>query len=88
MNKSITYGELREFLLELGYEDKSGEYLIFEHPRAASAVVTLALHEWDELVLDRDLVAVRGVLDLSGVLDRERFDHWICDLTGSRAATG
>jgi len=88
MTQAVTYGELRQFLLQLGYEDHSGQYLVFEHPEQASALLRMASHDSEETMLDRDVVKVRSLLDLSGLLDRDQFDQWIRTRTGSSAATG
>lgn len=77
MNHFATYGRLREFLPELGFEDRSGEYLAFTHPEVGSALLCMAYHEPDEPMLERDVVKVRGVLELSGLMERDEFDAWV-----------
>ena len=77
MNHFATYGRLRDFLLDLGFEDRSGDYLAFSHPEVRSALLCMALHEPDEPMLERDVVKVRGVLELSGLMERDEFDAWV-----------
>ena len=78
MPSSVTYGELRRLLLNLGFEDQSGEYLVFHHA-ASCALVRLALHELSEAALDRDLVKVGAILELKGLLAANNFEHWELD---------
>jgi len=77
MNHPATYGRLREFLLQLGFEDRSGDYLALTHPKVRSALLCMAYHDPDEPMLERDVVKVRGVLELSGLMERDEFDAWV-----------
>lgn len=86
MNPVVTYGQLHQFLLGLGFQDDSREHLLFVHPERANALLRFAFHEPDESMLERDLVKVRTLLDLSGLLDRDRFDEWVRELNPQRAA--
>lgn len=77
MNPSVTYGDLRRLLLDLGFEDHSGEHLIYQHRKVKAALLRMALHELDEPVLEHDLVAARAVLELKGLMERDEFDPWV-----------
>lgn len=76
MTSNITYSELGQFLLTLGYVDESGKYLTYRHS-IPSALVQMAWHDPNEPVLQRDLVKVGALLRLNGLLDREDFEKWI-----------
>jgi hypothetical protein len=77
MNRSVTYADLREFLVGMGFEDQSSEYLVFRHPDHQGAALHMAFHEQDERLLERDLVRVRALLELSGLIERDEFDQWV-----------
>ena len=53
MQPFVTYGQLRQLLLELGFDEDTGKHLVFRHA-GTGALLRLALHEPDEAVLDRD----------------------------------
>ena len=76
MPSNITYSELGQFLLNLGFVDESGDYLIYRHS-LPSALVQMALHEPDEPVLERDLAKVGALLRLNGLVDRDEFEKWL-----------
>ena len=76
MPSNITYSELGQFLLNLGFVDESGDYLVYRHS-IPSALVQMALHEPDEPVLERDLAKVGALLRLNGLVDRDEFEKWI-----------
>ncbi|NLF71846.1 MAG: hypothetical protein GX575_22685 [Candidatus Anammoximicrobium sp.] len=76
MNHFAACGRLREFLLQLGFEDRSGDYLALTHPEVRNALLCMAYHEPDEPMLERDVVKLRGVLELSGLMERDEFDAW------------
>ena len=87
VERAITYGQLRRFLMELGFEDRSDKYLIFQHPDAAGAALHLAMHPLDEPVLGRDLASAKAVLALSGLMEREAFDRWVWEEKTRAAAS-
>jgi hypothetical protein len=86
MSASVTYGDLRRQLLDLGFEDQSGEHLVYQHPKVKAALLRMALHELGEPMLERDLVAARAVLELNGLMERDEFDQWVRDRKAQKVA--
>jgi len=76
MQPLVTYEQLRQFLLEQGFDEEPGEHLVFRHAETGT-LVRLALHEPDEAVLERDLVKVRALLEQKRLLDAAAFDQWL-----------
>lgn len=76
MTTTPTYGDLRQLLLDLGFEDRSGEFLVFQHPQIRGALLQMAFHVPDEPMLSRDFSAARTLLELSGLMARDSFDAW------------
>lgn len=88
MNRSVTYGDLGQLFVGLGFEDRSGEYLIYQHPAVRAAVLRMAFHEPQEAMLERDVVAARAVLDLNALMERDDFDQWVRDQKTHKATIG
>ena len=78
MTSSVTFGQLGQLLLDLGFEDQTDEYLVFRHA-TPGALVRMALHEASEPVLERDLVKVRKLLELTNLLECDKFDQWVLE---------
>ena len=76
MAPSPTYQQLRQLLVRLGFDEQTGEHLVFFHP-GTGTLVHLALHDPDDAILERDLVKVRALLELSRLLDAPAFDRWV-----------
>ena len=76
MHPSVSYAQLCQLLRDLGFDEATGASLVFRHA-STGTLVRLAWHEPDEAVLDRDLVKVRALLDLKGLLDAHAFDQWL-----------
>ncbi len=79
----VTYTQLRQLLRDLGFDEESGEHLVFRHSRTGT-LVRLAWHEPGEAVLERDLVKVRVLLDSKGLLDAAAFNQWLLNKQGTR----
>ncbi len=88
MKHCVTYGQLHQLLLDLGFQDHSGEHLMYVHPEQANGLLRLAFHEGHELMLARDVVKVRALLDLSGIMERDEFERWTRDRKPHKAALG
>lgn len=71
MPKNTTYGELREFLASLGFEEtrRSG-HIVFRNADFDS-LITLPRHRGDKFVESRHLAMVRGNLVGKGVLGKD-----------------
>ena len=74
----ITFEELRELLLELGFSESSPQpYRIrFEH-RATETVLLFRAYNSDETVNDRELVVVRRQLVDNGLIEAPAFDRFL-----------
>jgi hypothetical protein len=76
MDSFVTYADLRQLLLELGFEEEPAEFLRFHHS-ATDTLVRLAWHQPGEAVLDRDLVKIRTLLEVKGLLKPGAFEEWL-----------
>lgn len=56
MNPRVTYGDLHRHLLDLGFDDVSGEHLVYQHPKAKAALLRMVQHDPEEPLLERDVV--------------------------------
>jgi hypothetical protein len=87
MTENLTYGDLRKLLLNLGFEDHSGEFLVYQHPQVRAALLQMAFHEPAEPLLKRDLSGARTLLDLCGLMERDSFDEWARDQKSQKAVS-
>jgi predicted RNA binding protein YcfA (HicA-like mRNA interferase family) len=71
----ITFANLKQFLLHLGFSASSvpGSHFLFEHS-GANVNIMLRLYQPEELVNPAALAYVRRILDEWGILDREQFE--------------
>lgn len=77
LHKVVTYAQLRELLLEHGFEDKStGEYLVFHHAEKDTSIM-MAHHSLSTLALEHDVLQVRSTLDWNGLLAKDEFETWL-----------
>lgn len=74
----ITFGELRELLLEVGFSESPQEpnRLQFEHP-VTGTILLFRPHDCDEAVSRRDMVVVRRQLVDNGLIDGAAFDRFL-----------
>ena len=78
-NKNIQFHTLREFLLNLGFQERRGtSTFIFEHPETGTLLL-FQLYAPNEQVDVKDLVVVRKMLDARGVMDRADFEDWFME---------
>lgn len=76
MNSQITFGVLRQLLMEQGLTERNGQgALLFEHPSLGTLFI-FRLYRPDDTVHMKDLVTVRKMLDEQGLMDREAFERW------------
>ena len=78
MPKSITYGQLRQLLQDLGFEYKCVEdsHWLFRHA-VSDTVILLAIHEPGEPVRPHDRQGVRRMLDERGLVPAADFDLFV-----------
>ncbi len=74
----ITFDELRELLVDLGFCQSSQEpnRTRFEHPTTGTVLLFRA-HESKEIVNDRDMVVVRRQLVDNGLIEASAFDRFM-----------
>jgi hypothetical protein len=83
MNSDITYGTLRQFLLDLGLTERNGQgALLFEHPDQG-LLFLFRLYQPQDKVHMKDLITVRKMLDERGLLPREQFERWTWQQTAA-----
>jgi len=71
IHKKTTYGELRDFLASLGFEEiKRSGHVVFRNTDFDS-LITLPRHRRDKFVESRHLAMVRGNLIGKGVLRKD-----------------
>ncbi len=74
----ITFGELREFLLEMGFSESSQQpnRIRFQHP-ATATVLLFRAYDANETVNDREMVVVRRQLVDNGLIEGAAFDRFL-----------
>jgi hypothetical protein len=74
----ITFDELRDLLLELGFSQSSQEpnRARFEHP-GTGTVLLFRTHHAEETVNDREMVVVRRQLVDNGLIEAPAFDRFL-----------
>jgi hypothetical protein len=71
--RPIPFAEFRTFLGHLGFVEKSApKGRVLEHPE--EGLLLFRFYRDDELVLPRDLLRTRKLLDLRGLLAADDFD--------------
>lgn len=87
LKQKITYGQLHQFLRDRGFSDRM--VTLPNRPTAhvfqyqdTDFLFLLAAHEADELALPHDVVHVRRMLDLKGLVDVDQFDLWMSRAEG------
>jgi predicted RNA binding protein YcfA (HicA-like mRNA interferase family) len=76
MVENVTYAQLERFLLSLGFKRSraEGSHVYFEH-KASGAGMVVKDYDPQEPVHAGKLVAVRGTLHYSGLVDRDEFEE-------------
>lgn len=94
LDSAVTYAQLREFLLDLGFRDISikDSHSAFRH-EPSNTVVLLAPYESGASVREIDLRSVRRLLTEKGLIDPDGFDafvedHRLASSTGTPPAAG
>ncbi len=74
----ITFGELRELLLEVGFSEfpQERDRLRFEHP-VTGTILLFRPYDSDEAVTHRDMVVVRRQLVDNGLIEGAAFDRFL-----------
>jgi hypothetical protein len=80
--RPIHFGEFRDFLLGLGYVEKSPESAHVFHRQNKDRLFFRRYRE-DEEVEVRDLVSTRKFLDAWGLVDASQFDAFVSRSTTS-----
>jgi hypothetical protein len=80
--RPILFGEFRDFLLGLGYVEKSPESAHVFHRHNQDRLFFRRYRE-DEAVDVRDLVSTRRFLDAWGLVDPNQFDDFVARATTS-----
>ncbi len=80
MPKTITYGQLHQFLLDLGFEDKSvnDSHAGFRHAVSAT-VILLAIHQPRDPAKLADVRYVRRILIERGLVTSAEFDGFLAE---------
>jgi predicted RNA binding protein YcfA (HicA-like mRNA interferase family) len=70
MNKQLTFKQLEQFLLDVGFVSvpTTGKHQVFEH-EASGAIILLPLAKPDDLVEPVRLASIRNLIVGKGVLD-------------------
>lgn len=81
MSKTLTYRQLFEFLVSLGFEERPGEFPTFVRTDIPDTWFAFGKHGIDHTVYEHDILNVGFMLDARGILDRDEFDAFV----GSKA---
>lgn len=78
MTVRITFAELRQFLLDLDFQEDLAKqmYPRFRH-QPSDTVFMFRPYKWADRVNPGDLVAVRRFLDVRGLMEAEEFDRFL-----------
>ena len=74
----VTYGELRQFLLKLGFAESTAQanQIRFEYS-AAGPILLFPAHDGTETVTTRDLVVIRRQLLDNGLVEPPAFERFL-----------
>ena len=74
-NPRITFGQLRQLLLDLGFtETVSPKSHVFFAHESSGAEVALPIYRSNRIVLVHHLVTIRMMLDAKGLMEGDEFD--------------
>jgi predicted RNA binding protein YcfA (HicA-like mRNA interferase family) len=81
-NRHISFGVLRQFLIDLGFVETRwrDSQVVFEHPPSGTMFVFPLFRPQDQ-VPDYHLISVRKQLDERGVLERTEFEGFLHKVT-------
>jgi hypothetical protein len=87
-NPRITFGQLRELLLERGFTETvtPRSHVFFAH-ESSGAEIALPIYRSNRLVAPHHLVTVRVMLDAKGLMDAEEFDEFVATASARRSAS-
>ncbi len=75
MKNKITFGELRQLLLEMGFSEVAGpEQIVFRHAPSDTLFVFRPYRPGD-LVTGYNLIEVKNMLDSRGLMSAESFEN-------------
>jgi len=84
----ITFGQLRQLLLGMGFTASvtPKSHVFFAH-QASGAEVALPLYRSNRIVLPHHLVSVRIMLDAKGLMDSNDFDDFVASALVKQSAS-
>jgi predicted RNA binding protein YcfA (HicA-like mRNA interferase family) len=87
-NPRITFGQLRQLLLDLGFTQTvtPKSHVFFAHQRSG-AETAVPVYRSNQIVAPHHLVMVRAMLDGKGLMDRDAFDEFVATASAERSAS-
>ena len=87
-NPRITFEQLRELLLDLGFTERETQrsHVFFAHA-SSGAEFALPLYRSNQIVLPHHLVTVRMMLDGKALMDGRVFDAFVATATAKQSAS-
>ena len=87
-NPRITFGQLRQLLLDLGFTETvtPKSHVFFAH-QPSGAEVALPIYRSNRIVLPHHLVSVRMMLDANGLMDKDDFDDFVAAVSTKQSAS-
>jgi predicted RNA binding protein YcfA (HicA-like mRNA interferase family) len=87
-NPRITFGRLRQLLLDLGFSETvtPKSHVFFAHQRSG-AEAALPIYRSNRIVLPHHLMTVRVMLDAKGLMDKDDFDDFVASASAKQSAS-
>jgi hypothetical protein len=84
-NPRITFGQLRQSLLNMGFTETvtPQSHVFFAH-QPSGAVVALPIYRSNRIVLPHHIVAIRIMLDAKGLMEGDEFDDLLSATTSTK----
>jgi hypothetical protein len=84
-NPRVKFSQLRELLLRLGFVETvtPRKYTFFAHA-SSGAEFAMPIYRSNRIVLPHHLVAVRMMLDATGVMDSDEFDEAMASASSTK----
>jgi hypothetical protein len=87
-NPRISFAQLRQLLLDLGFTETVApkSHVFFAH-EPSGAEMALPIYRSNRIVLPHHLLSVRRMLDAKGLMDANDFDDFVAALSTKRSAS-
>ena len=84
-NPRINFGQLRKLLLSLGFAETitPKKHTLFAH-ESSGAEFAMPIYRSNQIVLPHHLIAVRMMLDATGVMESDKFDEAVASASSTK----